>query len=345
MVAVKNYEADRYIVGVGKEIAVFLVFGADPGLISERASALISKSVDDKHDPFQLITLQGDDIADDPSSLIDEANTISMFQSRRAIHIVAGRKAFVEPVKTLLEDPPKDCTIVISAGVLKGDAPLRAACSRSKIAAAIECYPDNEKDVARLIDEELRSAKLRIGQSAKSTLVASLGADRLTTRSELQKLILYAHGQQEITEKDVLAVIADASGEAFDDAVDAAFLGKRSEASEIVWQVLSTGENINVLVSACIRRCLLLHRMILEIENGSSANQVMERFGQARLPFTKKNNIQAQLGMHTSKRLVELIGKLEAISFEIRESATMSDLIGMRMLWAISASRSRTVRN
>lgn len=345
MVAVKNHEADRYLAGSIMDICVFLVFGSDPGLISERSSTIISRSIEDRHDPFQLITLEGDDIADDPSRLIDEANTISMFQSRRAIHIVAGRKAFVDPVKALLEKPPKDCVVVISAGPLKGDAPLRAACSRSKHAATIECYPDNERDIARLIDEELRAARLRIGQSAKATLLASLGADRLTTRSELQKLVLYAHGQQEISEEDVLAIVADASGEAFDDAVDAAFLGQRTEASEILLQVLSTGENVNSLVSACIRRCLMLHRMILEIENGASANQVMERFGQMRLPPKKKNSIQAQLGMHSSKRLMELMEKLEAISFEIRESATMVDAVCMRMLWAISASRNRALRN
>ena len=47
----------------------------------------------------------------------------------------------------------KDCRIVIEAGELRPESPLRKACERAKTAVAIACYPDTERDLAQLIDE------------------------------------------------------------------------------------------------------------------------------------------------------------------------------------------------
>ncbi|MCC2098574.1 MAG: DNA polymerase III subunit delta, partial [Hyphomicrobiales bacterium] len=200
MVAVKNHEADRYIANLPNGLPVFLVFGSDTGLVSERVSGILKKVVEDRHDPFQMVTMAGDDLADNPGQLIEEANTIGLFQTRRAVHVTAGNKSFVEAIRILVAEPPQDCTVVISAGAMRPDAPLRSTCTRAKTAAAIECYPDQDRDIARLIDEDLRAAGLRIGASAKAALVAALGADRLTTRAEIEKLILYAHGKSEVVE-------------------------------------------------------------------------------------------------------------------------------------------------
>ena len=339
MVAVKNHEADRFVNAPLGNVSVFLVFGPDTGLVSERSIKLLDQAVADRHDPFQMVALSWDAIADDPGLLIDEARTIGMFEARRAIHVTAGRKSFVEAVRILISEPPKDCSIIITAGALRPDAPLRSSCSRAKTAAAIECYPDQDRDIARLIDEELKRADLAITAQARAALVASLGADRLTTRAEITKLMLYAHGQTEITEDDVYAIVTGAAGHAYEDAVDAAFLGKRTEASETYAAVAATGENVNVLTSAVLRRCFLLHRMLLEIEAGASRDNVMQKNGQMRMPPARKNSIIAQLNGWSSEKIMSVINRLEDMVFRIRADGAMSNVVAARMLWMIATSK------
>jgi DNA polymerase-3 subunit delta len=58
---------------------IFLVFGPDAGLVSERARRLAHAAVDDPEDSFQLVRLDGDDLASDPMKLVDEANTRALF--------------------------------------------------------------------------------------------------------------------------------------------------------------------------------------------------------------------------------------------------------------------------
>src|SRR5260370_3508004 len=138
--------------------------------------------------------------------------TIPLFGGRRAIRVGAGSRSFASGVDTLAETPLKDCRIVIEAGELRQESPLRKACERDKTAVAIGCYPDGERDVAKLIDDELRVSNLRIAPDARATLIALLGGDRQASRNELKKLALYAHGKGEVTLDDVMAVVAGASG-------------------------------------------------------------------------------------------------------------------------------------
>ena len=339
MVAVRNHEADRYITGLPDTVSVFLVFGPDTGLVRERVNGILDKVVDDRHDPFQMVALAGDDIADDPGLLIDETRTIGLFQSRRAILVTAGRKSFVDAIRILLDEPPGDCAVVVSAGVLRADAPLRATCSRAKTAAAIECYPDQDRDIARLIDQELGAANLRITAEGRNALVAALGADRLTTRAEISKLVLYAHGRGEIGEEDIYAIVTGAAGHGFEDAVDAAFLGKRIQASETYYEVAATGEDLSVLVSAILRRCYLLHRMLVEIEAGTGRDHAMQKFGQTRLPPVRKNNILAQLNTWNSRQVMTLLDRLQDMAFKIRADSAGAPHVAARMLWTIATSK------
>ncbi len=113
MVAVKSGDAERFLGAGLRDIAVVLLFGPDQGLVSERAATLLGKLVDDPGDPFQLVRLDGDELAADPRRLIDEANTIPLFGGRRAIRVLLGSRAIAGAVGPVLDTPPQDCAVVI----------------------------------------------------------------------------------------------------------------------------------------------------------------------------------------------------------------------------------------
>ena len=158
--------------------------------------------------------------------MIDEAMTIPLFGGRRAIRVRAGSRNFASGVDTLTGSSLQDCRVVIEAGELRPESPLRKVCERAKTAVAIGCYPDGERDLAKLIDDELRAADLGIAADARASLMSLLGGDRQASRNELKKLVLFAHGGGEVTLDDVMAVVADASELKIDPIVDGAFAGK-----------------------------------------------------------------------------------------------------------------------
>ncbi len=159
MVALKAHQVDAFVARPAQPVV--LVFGPDSGLVRERAQALIRASVDDVNDPFSLARLDGDELAGEPTRLVEEANTIPLFGGRRAVWVKVGSRNIVPAVEALLGAASPDCRVVIEAGDLRRNAPLRALIERAKNAAALPCYEDDEKTLDRLIDTELRESRPR----------------------------------------------------------------------------------------------------------------------------------------------------------------------------------------
>ena len=196
MVALKAADADAFVSRPDPARPVVLVYGPDAGLVSERVNALIDAAVDDRNDPFSLVRLEGEELAADPARLVEEAQTIPLFGGRRAVWVKAGSRNIAPAVELLLAERTSECRVVIEAGDLRRNAPLRAICERAKNAAALPCYADSERDLARLIDAEMRAAGLTLKPDARSLLVSLLGGDRSASRNEIRKLALYAQRQR-----------------------------------------------------------------------------------------------------------------------------------------------------
>ena len=105
-----------------------------------------------------------------------------LFGGRRAIWIKAGGRNFAPAVEAVVAAPPIDCRIVIEAGDLRRTAPVRTICENAKAAAVIACYADSERDLAKLVDDEVRAAKLAIAPEARAALVSLIGGDRQASR-------------------------------------------------------------------------------------------------------------------------------------------------------------------
>ncbi len=114
------------------------MFGPDAGLVSERVNALVKASVDDPNDPFALARLDGEDLAAEPSRLVEEAHTIPLFGGRRAVWVKAGSRNIAPAVEALIGGPKPECRVIIEAGDLRrngaaADA-MRARQERGSIA-------------------------------------------------------------------------------------------------------------------------------------------------------------------------------------------------------------------
>ena len=109
MVALKGADIDKFVARPDPTRPVVLVFGPDAGLVRERAEALVRASVDDPKDPFQLARLDGDELAGEPTRLVEEANTIPLFGGRRAVWVRASGRNFAPAVEALLAATSPDC--------------------------------------------------------------------------------------------------------------------------------------------------------------------------------------------------------------------------------------------
>jgi DNA polymerase-3 subunit delta len=344
MVAIKAADVDAFVARPDPARRVVLVFGPDAGLVGERVRAILAASVDDPNDPFALARLEGEELTAEPSRLTEEALTMPLFGGRRAVWVKAGSRNIAPAVEALLGEPlfagaTPQCRVVIEAGDLRRNAPLRVLCERAKNAAALPCYADSERDRARLIDEEMRAAGLSLAPDVRAVLIPLLGGDRAASRSEIQKLAVYARGRDQVGVEDVAAVVSDASALTIDDIVDAAFAGKPGELETQLAKARVAGTAAGSILFNAQRQLAQLHkwRFATEQGRGFSLDAV-----QPPVPFRRRPLIEAALKAWSAARLATAMAQLADAVLDARRNPVLADTITERALLAIATNGRRS---
>src|SRR3982074_3035947 len=236
------------------------------------------------------------------------------------LRVRAGSRSFASGVDTLAELTLKDCRIVIEAGELRPESPLRKVCERARTAVAIGCYPDGERDLAKLIDDEMRASNLRIAPDARAALMALLGGDRQASRNELRKLALYAHGEDEVALDDVTAVVADASELKVDPIVDGGFARNSAAVETEFAKAMIAGIYPGMIISAAQRQAAWLHKSALAVAEGTPVSTLLDS-AFPRLHFSRKGNVETALRNFNAARLVAIIDQLATAALEMRKPA------------------------
>jgi len=340
MTVIKSADVDRFIAKPDPSQPIVLIYGPDAGLVRERVDALVRSSVDDPNDPFALARVEGEELTANPARLIEEALTVPLFGGRRAVLVKAGARNIAAALEPVLAQPSSDCRVIIEAGDLKKSAPLRALCEKAKAAAALPCYADNERDLAQLIDDELRAANLAIAPDARAALASLLGGDRLASRNEIRKLALYAQGERRIELADVMAVVSDASEMALDGVLDAAFAGPPHDVETEFAKARAGGSSPAAILSAAIRHVANLHKMRLAIDAGDGAEFAMKR-GAPPVHFTREKLVGEALRAWSAPRLLRAMAQLAEASLEGRRNAPLAETIAQRTLLALAVSARR----
>lgn len=354
MVALKGGEVERFLARPDPARPIVLVYGPDAGLVRERVQALIAAAVDDPGDPFQLARLDGDELAGAPARLLDEANTIPLFGGRRAVLVRAGARNLAPAVEALIGAAFPDCRVVIEAGDLRRNSPLRVACERARNAVALPCYPDAERDLLRLIDEEMHASGLAISPDARAALVPLLGGDRLASRHELRKLALYAGGKSSTKSStgkgsgdrprvelaDVIAVVSDASALELDELIDAVFAGSTGEVEAQLAKARTAATAPGTMLSAAVRHVGQLHKARLVMEEGTPLGAAVEGFAPY-VHFSRKDAIGAALRLWTCARLARAMSQLADAALDARRQSAMAAVIAERALLALAANARR----
>ena len=315
----------------------FLVHGNDEGLIRERVRKLVDRALGGDPDPLRLVRLDGDVVAKEPGLLADEAQAISMFGGSRVIWLTAQSRDVLPALELLFKAPPAECAIIVEAGSLKKGSELRSLFERDAKAAAIECYPDDRRSLAALIDEEARAANLSVPAEVRDALLELLGADRMTTRNEIAKLMLYGQGRGVITAEDVEAIVSDAAPSMLDEAIDAAFVGETRSADKAAHAYLADGGDASLLLAAVIRQANLVHRLRLEMESGRSFETALQA-ARARVFFARKTALERAANRWSTARLNRLFAPLQAAALRVRQDADIAEPMALRALWAIASS-------
>ncbi|MDH4440189.1 MAG: DNA polymerase III subunit delta [Rhizobium sp.] len=346
MAEVKSHEVDTFLQKQARLYRVFIVYGPDKGLVSERAAALAAVTGVDQSDGFATVKLDIADIQSNPGRLFDEVNSFGLFGSEKLIWVrgASNEKPLVDALQQLGSDPPEGSFVIVEAGDLKKGSALRKVGESHRSIASIACYQDDAKALSALVDQELASANLRITPAARELLLTSIGGDRIASRNEIRKLVLYCLHVDLIDEQHIIDIVGDASAISTDEVVDAVLNGDPDSFLHAVQKVISSKTAIFLVLQSAMKQFQLLEVMRLEMEEKQQqAPQVMQTLGRG-IHFRRKSIIEKTLRNWNSNDLGREASKLQSAILVGRQRSTLEDDVAVQTLLATTLQAARRNR-
>jgi len=201
----------RKQIASGETEPLYALVGGDDQEKSAVA-AEFSEMVDEGLRAFNVERMYGGEMK--VNALVDSASTLPMMVPRRVVIVHEAEKLFIpkreskaseeelQRLEEFLDAPAPHTTIVFICGTL--DLRRRAVKRLMNKAQVVNCgVIDNEADAERWVKVRAARDGLSLDPATPRALVARTGLDIVRLRKGLERLGLYAMGQQTITPDDV----------------------------------------------------------------------------------------------------------------------------------------------
>lgn len=333
MTALKAHEVARFLARPDLDEGIFLAYGPDAGLVRETAQRLIRHLSGDDPASANITVFDGPDLAADPSLLVLEARSASLFGGKRIIRVRNAGKALVMPL-TELRDDPNGAAIVLEADNLTPRDALRALVEAAKLGRALPCYPDSDETLMALMRDSFNQAGIRIDADVVPTLREILGNDREVTRRELEKLMLYAAASKVLTREDVLLLCADNGALAMDAILDATGGGHAEKLEMALNRALAANVNPQQLLAMLSNHFANLRRWRTEVDAGKSPRAVLDNL-RPKPHFSRTAALEQQLRLWSDTALATASERLLQAVSDTRRRPVLSEAVLRRTTLAL----------
>jgi DNA polymerase-3 subunit delta len=334
LTALKAHQVARFLEAPDLTAGIYLAYGTDSGLVRECGRRLLDFHAGDHPDPMALVSLDASELDSDPSRLATEARTAPMFGGARIIRLRAAPKSLADTLSELLDDLPDAIIIIESAANLSPRDKLRAIIEKSPHARALPCYADSGESLSALIRKTLSEAGIQPDPDVVPTLVDMLGNDREITRSELEKLVLFAARNKALTRHDVLNLCGDNAALAMDQVADATATGHAEKLDAALARAGAAGIDAQRLLATTLQHFAALRRWRAEVDSGQNPRAVLDS-ARPKPHFSRTASLEQQLRLWNDDGLANACARLYGAVSDSRHRAITARSTAHRALLAV----------
>lgn len=318
---------------------VILVYGPDDGLARERVATMSKSVVEDLNDPFNVTSLQSQDLVDDSARLNDEANAQSMMGGSRLVRIESASDKITPIIKDYLSNPNADNLVILEAGELGPRSSLRKLCESAKNAAAIPCYVEGERDIQQVIQESAREAGWSMERDAVLWLSLNIAGDRMRVRSEIEKLLVFMGEPLDstsiITLEDVQTICGEAGAQTLEDLIYATAGADREKSTRSFEKLMTEGVSIIMILRALQNHFRKLHLVKSRTQQGESLDSALKSL-QPPIFFKYEPLFKAQIQRWSTERLQKTLIRLAQLEAETKQTGMPVETLCAQAILSIS---------
>lgn len=248
-----------------------IFYGPDTGAVFRSIQEIIKIL---QIQPNDIVSLTTDLMKETPFLFFDEINAMSLFGGRRLVWVKNPQDSFVKDLESYSSQQKSNSFLIISSSSINTKSSLVRLCDSLENFISVGFYPENRQELKQTILNTLSQNAFVIQSSAVELLTSYLGADKGSTLSELEKLMLYMGEKRQIEEKDVWTCVGNGSVATIDDLMYSCLNGQHFLVQKNLSFLLQEGNDPITLIRSMIFKLEQLLITVSQKGEGSNSKDV-----------------------------------------------------------------------
>ena len=334
---------DQFLGQAQTDFGAILLHGPDRGLVRERSETIIKNILGSPVDPFQLAEIPAENLRKNPENLAQEAATLPLTGNNKVIRVTDAGDKDHKTFRDFLSRGDPNSLVIVLAGELRGTSSLKRLFENTTNLASIGCYPDEAHDIRRLVREFCERHNIRLTSEALEYLALHLGSDRMVTRQELEKLVVYLGPAEEITEADAMAVIGDSAAHSLNVFAMLMADGDQQQLMRTWASLRLEGISPIQMLRATLRHFQRLHQVVTNVAGGGSPSACIKAL-RPPVHFSVRNSFERQVRAWPTDKLSRAMSILAEAEEYCKKTGGIGDIFSsMAFLRILSAARKITI--
>ncbi len=220
----KNYEIEQKISILKNKILLF--YGENSGFKDD-----IKKEIKLSNSKSVIKNYSQEEILKNQDSFYEDLFNISLFGEKKIYFIEKSDDKILNLIENISEKLD-DQKIFLYAEILDKKSKLRNYFEKSKLFAAIPCYPDNELSLKKIIIKRLKNIK-GLNNDAIKIIINNSNLNRSKLNNELNKIETCFH-QKDLKNDELIELLNINENDSFNILRDAALTGQSSSTNKLL---------------------------------------------------------------------------------------------------------------
>ena len=296
----------------------FLIYGENTGLKQDIVKSVIELK-EKKNIKYKQFKFEEEEIIKNQNDFFNLIFSGSLFDKKKVIFINRTTDRLFNLISEISKKDIKDILIFFEADQLEKKSKIRNLFEKDKNLVCIACYQDNNFDLIKIINDEIKQTKIKLSTESINLLIERASGDRNNLRNEVNKLKSFALNKQMVSYDQVKELTNMVGNYQNDYIVNICLNGDKKKLNKILRENNFSFEDFLILLKIFSKK---IHRLLkIKIFNRLEKN-LDQIFNQIRPPifWKEKEDVKKQVRLWNEKKLNLIIKKINEIELNCKKN-------------------------
>jgi DNA polymerase-3 subunit delta len=308
----------------------FLIYGENTGLKQDIVKSVI-RLKEKKNIKYKQFKFEEGEIIKNQNDFFNLIFSGSLFDKKKVIFVNRTTDRLFNLISEISKKDIKDILIFFEANQLEKKSKIRNLFEKDSNLACIACYQDNNFDLIKIINDEIKQTKIKLSTESINLLIERANGDRNNLRNEVNKLKSFALNKQMVSYDQVKELTNMVGNYQNNYIVNICLNGNKKKLNKILRENNFSFEDFLILLKIFSKK---IHRLLkIKIFNRLEKN-LDQIFNQIRPPifWKEKEDVKKQIRLWNEKKLNLIIKKINEIELNCKKNHELSTNITLDFL-------------